>query len=302
MTGSPILQLLKTAFTAVLSSLLITAPAAQASAYPSTYPPGLLKPTPIPKLKNRSIPNESNFQIRRWVRFFTIEDRERFDRFLARGARYRDLVQNILSENDVPPEMYFLAMIESGYASRARSNARAVGIWQFMPSTARQYGLRVDREVDERLDIVRSTKAAAHYLAALEEEFGTWYLAMAAYNCGEGRVRSAIRRYHTHDFWQLARRGALPGETAQYIPKFQAAMQIARDPSTYGFSRKTYYEFPDMKTVRVPQRLGLSEIAKRQRVPLATLKALNPHLTRNRTPKAHHGYDVWVPTRKVAER
>jgi membrane-bound lytic murein transglycosylase D len=279
-------------------SALVFASVTGVSALPAQaelYPPGLLTPMPAPQVRYHEIPIESNYLVRRWMYFFTHENRARFDRFMERGARYSSLVQDILKQNGVPPEMYYLGMIESGYASRAKSHARAVGIWQFMPSTARQYGLRVDKEVDERLDVIRSTKAAAHYLRDLENEFGSWYLAMAAYNCGEGRVHQAIRRGRSTDFWSLARRGALPAETAQYIPKFQAAMQIARNPNKYGFSRKTFYEFPIMKKVREASDIRLIEVARRQRISIATLKALNPHLTKERTPRARRGYDLWVP-------
>jgi membrane-bound lytic murein transglycosylase D len=142
---------------------------------------------------------------------------------------------------------------------------------------------------------MRSTKAAALYLKDLKDEFGSWYMAMAAYNCGEGRVRRAIRRHHTRDFWTLAHRRALPAETADYIPKFQAAMRIARNPSSYGFGRVTHYEFPEVRLVKIRQNLALEEIARRQRVPFASLRALNPHLLNERTPGLASGYGVWVP-------
>src|SRR6185369_8358261 len=117
------------------------------------------------------------------------------------------------------------------------------------------------KDVDERLDVLRSTKAAAAYLNDLQEEFGSWYLAMAAYNAGEGRIRSAVRRHHTKDFWTLARRGAIPKETIDYIPKFQAAMEIARNPEKYGFSEKKHYEFPEMKKVKLARSESLKDVA-----------------------------------------
>jgi membrane-bound lytic murein transglycosylase D len=241
------------------------------------------------------IPIETNAAVRKWIRFFTHEDRNRFERFMIRGGRYRILVQDILEENGVPRELFYLGMIESGYASRARSGARAVGIWQFMPATARRYGLKVNKDVDERLDVMRSTRAAARYLKDLKDEFGSWYVAMAAYNCGEGRVRRAIRRHHTKDYWTLARRRALPAETSDYIPKFQAAMKIARNPRSFGFKRVTHYEFPEVRLVKVRARLDLEEIARRHKVSPADLKALNPNLLKERTPRIATGYGVWVP-------
>lgn len=299
------LTLTKRVMSAVLAASigLGTLPGFVSTAEAATpYPPGFLKATPAPKPNYDEIPIESNAAVRKWVHYFTHTNRDRFDRFMERGARYRILVQDILTENDVPSEMYYLGMIESGYASQARSSARAVGIWQFIAPTARRYGLRVDKEVDERLDVLRSTKAAARYLKDLKEEFGSWYMAMAAYNCGEGRVRSAIRRHRTRDFWTLQKRRALPRETAEYIPKFQAAMAIARNPKKYGFDRKTHYEFPEFKRVTIRGNLALHDIAKRQKVSVTSLKALNPHLLKNRTPKARRGYDVWVLAGASARR
>ncbi|HVK60835.1 MAG TPA: lytic transglycosylase domain-containing protein [Bdellovibrionales bacterium] len=279
----------------LLLSLLVSF-AALSSAIAAPFPEGLLRPAAAPKPSYSEIPIESNHHVRAWIRYFTQDDRERFDRFMERGARYRILVQKILAENGVPEELYYLAMIESGYASRARSSAKAVGIWQFMAPTAREYGLRVDKEVDERLDIRRSTRAAARYLKGLEREFGSWYLAMAAYNGGLGRVRTAIRKHGTRDFWTLARRRALPAETIQYIPKFQAAMHIARNPAAYGFERKTHYKFPTVRRVRVQSRLPLKVVARKQRVPIASLQALNPHLLKGVTPPSRRGgYELWVP-------
>lgn len=287
--------MLNNALLGFATSLTIAFSSAPAHSLSSPFPEGFLTKASAPRSAYDDIPFESNASVRKWVYFFTHENRNRFDRFMTRGGRYRILVQDILEENDVPPELFYLGMIESGYASKARSGARAVGIWQFMAPTARRYGLKVNRDIDERLDVMRSTKAAAQYLKDLKDEFGSWYMAMAAYNCGEGRVRSAIRRHHTRDFWTLAHRRALPAETADYIPKFQAAMRIARNPQSYGFGRVTHYEFPEVRLVKIRQNLALEEIARRQRVPFASLRALNPHLLNERTPHLASGYGVWVP-------
>ncbi len=239
------------------------------------------------------IPTETNPEVQRWIRFYTRQDRERFARFMKRGALYKTLIQDILIEHGVPSEMYYLAMIESGFARKAKSSAKATGVWQFMPATARLYGLRVDREIDERIDIIRSTRAAARYLKDLKKEFGSWYLAMGAYNCGLGRMRRAVNRHQTRDFWRLARRDAIPDETANYIPKFQAAMIIARSPERYGFARNSLYDFPEVRRVRVAARTHVSEIARRHRISITTVVSLNPHLLRGRTPSKT--YEVWIP-------
>lgn len=280
---------------ALAISLAIAPLTLSATQLTSPFPPGFLTKAKAPRPVYDDIPIETNASVRKWVYYFTHENRDRFDRFMSRGARYRILVQDILEENGVPAEMYYLGMIESGYASKARSNARAVGIWQFIAPTARRYGLRVNKEVDERLDVLRSTRAAARYLKDLKEEFGSWYMAMAAYNCGEGRVRSAVRRNHTRDFWTLAHRRALPAETVDYVPKFQAAMRIARNPQQYGFGYVTHYEFPEVKLIRVRQQMALEELARRENVSIASVRALNPHLLNARVPRLASGYGVWVP-------
>jgi membrane-bound lytic murein transglycosylase D len=284
--------MLRKALVSVFVALTTTS---SAFAITSPFPPGFLTKSSAPRPVYDDIPIESNSSVRKWINFFSQDDRNRFERFMIRGGRYRILVQEILEQNGVPPELYYLGMIESGYASRARSGARAVGIWQFMPATARRYGLRVNKDVDERLDVMRSTRAAARYLRDLKNEFGSWYMAMAAYNCGEGRVRRAVRRHRTLDYWTLARRRALPAETSDYVPKFQAAMKIARNPSAYGFGRITHYEFPEVRLVKIRAQLDIDEIARRHRVSAADLRALNPNLLRERTPRLASGYGVWVP-------
>ena len=245
------------------------------------------------------IRGETNDEVKEWIHFFTVDDRERFDRFMGRGALYKSLIQDILVENGVPSELYYLAMIESGFSRGIRSRASAVGIWQFIAPTGRRYGLRIDREVDERLDVIRSTRAAAHYLKDLKEEFGSWYLAMAAYNCGENRVRRAIHRGRSRDFWHLARTRRLPAETVDYVPKFQAAMLIAKHPERYGFQTKTYYDFPSVRKMRVRSKAHLIEIARRENVSTEAILGLNPHLLQRRVPQARGGYQVYLPTRLV---
>ena len=181
------------------------------------------------------LPLEINQEVERWIDFFTVKDRERFQRFLERGEKYKPQIMAALREQGVPPEIYYQAMIESGFATSATSRAKAVGIWQFMRETGRRYGLRVDSYVDERRDPLRSTVAAALYMKDLYNVFHSWYLAVAAYNAGEGRIMNTIMRSKTRDFWEMARRKVLPNETMNYIPKFIAATMIGTDPQKYGF-------------------------------------------------------------------
>ena len=267
--------------------------------------------TPIPfyllttaKARKRlvaSIPLESNSEVRNWIAIYTGLERDRFERFMTRGGVYRGLIHDILVREGVPPELFYLAMIESGFSSQARSRAAAVGIWQFMRGTAREYGLRSDSEVDERLDVIRSTRAAARHLHELKSRLGSWHLAMAAYNAGEGRIRNSIRRGRTRDYWKLARGGYLPDETAQYVAKFQAARQIARNPGFYGMRIAPAYEFPRVRQARFSPGVSLFEISRRSGVPLDAIQAMNPHLLQQATPRGGRlKYAVWIPNYRVS--
>lgn len=255
-------------------------------------------PVKVSKKALRSRPKiapESNDSVDYWIAQFTGQYRERFAEFMERGAVYKTLIEGILTRNGVPAELYYLAMIESGFIHNASSKVRAVGIWQFMRPTGRLYGLRADHEVDERMDPIRSTEAAARCLRDLHRQFGSWYLAMAAYNAGPGRVRKAIRTGHSRNFWTLVDRGALPHETSQYVPQFQAAMAIAKNPEAYGFKRHVELKYPTVRKVQVASRVSLEKIAKQKGLSLEALRAVNPHIRGEKTPTGRRTYTLWVP-------
>jgi len=241
------------------------------------------------------IPLEINERVMKWIRYFTIQDRDRFERFLRRGSVYKNLVESTLKECGVPRELYYLAMIESGYAIHARSRARAVGVWQFMRGTGLRYGLKQNRDVDERKDVIRATRAAARYLKNLHTAFQSWYLAIASYNAGEGRILGAIMRGGTRDFWELVEKKSLPPETRNYVPKFLAGVIIGQHPEKYGFTDIDAQPFPEVQAVSVAGGISLSNIATHSGVSLALLRRLNPHLSHSRTPRAYRHYDVWIP-------
>lgn len=288
-------KLLLTIFMATLAILATSFNTTNTIANALPMPLELFRQTE-PKSFRQHIPSERNWRVEQWISHFARRDRERFDRYMTRGALYKTLIQDILVEHGVPADLYYLAMIESGFSRRARSRAQAVGFWQFIAPTARRYGLKVNNEVDERMDIIRSTRAAARYLKDLHNEFGDWYLAMAAYNCGEARVRRVVRRHGTKNFWVLARRRALPIETINYVPKFQAARKIAKSPESYGFQRKTFYQYPVVRKVRVQENKHLASIARQHGVRVQTLLALNPQLITSRTPSTRSGYyEIWLP-------
>ena len=190
---------------------------------------------PFPTPKKHQIPFEFNKRVAEWISYFSQKDRERFQRFLDRAEPYREAVENILEENGVPSDLYYLGMIESGFVVQAKSHAKAVGVWQFMRPTGKLYGLGVDAYVDERKDPIRATEAAAKLMRDLYREFHSWYLAMAAYNAGLGRIRGAVKRGHSNDFWELVEKKVLPRETMDYVPKFLAARYIGENPDVFAF-------------------------------------------------------------------
>lgn len=254
----------------------------------------------ITNARTGQIPMELNDDVERWIEYFTVRDRERFQRFIERGEKYRPMITAVLKDQGIPTEIYYQAMIESGFATHAKSHASAVGIWQFIKGTGHRYGLRIDGYVDERRDPMRATIAAAIYMKDLYNVFQSWYLAMAAYNAGEGRIMGAIMRAKTRDFWEMVRGKALPAETMNYIPKFLAATIIGHNPRRYGIESITPEIMPVLTSVTVPSPLKLTDIAKVTGVSIETLKEANPHILRGVTPPGEATYRLWVPKDQAA--
>lgn len=247
------------------------------------------------KVLRPRVPVVINKHVRKWINYFAVKDRARFKRFLRRGEVYRDVVETVLEENDLPADLYYLAMIESGYSTHARSWASAVGVWQFIRTTGRIYGLRQDAYVDERRDPIRATEAAARHLKDLYKKYGSWYLALSAYNAGPGRVNRAIRRTHSRDYWKMVARRKLPRETRNYVPKFLAALIIGQNPEKFGFRDFGAERYPSVESVEVPSPLKLETIAQAAGVPVKEIKRVNPHIRRNVTPPGVKKYEVWIP-------
>lgn len=237
-----------------------------------------------------------------WIRYYTVVDRERFKRNFSRGERYRHLVQQILTERRLPPELYYLAMIESGYVTHATSSTSAVGIWQFMRPTALHYKLKVDGTYDERRHPIAATHAAAQYLTDLHQQFDSWYLAIAAYNAGQGRIRKAVKKGKTHNFWELAERGYIPRETMDYIPKFLAAASIGAHLDDFGFSdleNREPVSWPKVAPIKVKPGTKISKIARMARLSEKELLRLNPQLTEALNHPGRKPIRIWVTTEAI---
>lgn len=248
-----------------------------------------------PKRKSSAIPHEFNDSVANWIQYFSQKDRERFQRFLDRGEPYREAVENILEENKVPADLYYLGLIESGFNFRAKSRVKASGVWQFMRGTGQMYGLGVDSYIDERRDPIRATEAAARYLRDLYRQFNSWYLAMAAYNAGPGRIRGCIRRARTDDFWELVEKKALPKETMDYIPKYLAARYIGENPELFAFYINEEKRYPNVELVKVPSPILFSSIEKTVGMPEGTLTFVNPHYLKNFSHPGKKTDEIWVP-------
>jgi len=236
-----------------------------------------------------------NKQVEFYLNTFQNRQRRYFKRWLARSGKYLPYIQEKFHQAGLPRDLAYLAMIESGFNPSAYSRARAVGLWQFMKSTGRNYGLRVNRWIDERRDPEKATMAAIAYLDALHSEFGDWYLAVASYNAGEGKIRRGIKRYKTRDFWQLAHHRFLRLETKRYVPKLIAAIMIAREPAKYGFTDIKYQRPVPCDLVTVPARTDLAAVAAAAKTDIRTIRELNNALRKNQTPPNPENFQVKVP-------
>ncbi len=246
------------------------------------------------ELPPSDIPITLNDRVEYFIKYFTTQRREVFSLWLARSTRYLPIIKEIFRKYGLPEDLAYLAMIESGFNPFAYSRAGACGIWQFMRRTARRYGLKINYWVDERRDPEKSTIAAAKYLLDLYEEFECWHLASAGYNAGEAKVRRAIRRYRTRDFWKLCRYRYLKRETKNYVPKMIAAMIIAKNPEKYGF-HVDYLPPLEYEVIKVPGGTDLRALALATGTDYDTIRLLNAELRRGRTPPNVAYYPVKVP-------
>ena len=240
------------------------------------------------------IPLIRTARVERHIRYFQTSKRDHFDQWLARLNHYRPLVEKIFAQFQLPADLIFLSLVESGFNPKAYSRARAAGPWQFMKGTGRLYGLRVDDYVDERRDPIKSTVAAARYLRDLYDLFGTWPLAMAAYNAGERKIQRALRKAKAESFWEIAQTKYIRRETREYVPRFMAAAIIAKNPDQYGFETAPA-DVHQYEEIVVSRPLSLRAIAAAADIPYAELHRLNPELRRDATPPHDPAYHLKVP-------
>ncbi len=233
-----------------------------------------------------------NWRTEHWLRYFQGKGRRHFTRWLERVEMYRDIIEPILIEQELPRDLMYLAVIESGLNLDARSCVNATGPWQFMAGTGRLFGLRINWWIDERKDIVASTYAAANYLKYLYSLFGKWDLALAGYNAGEYRVAAAISRQKTDDYWRLR----LPSQTKWFVPKYMAALTIGRNPAAHGF-KIGHVEPITFDIVRIDRSTDLRHVSKGADCTVTRLKKLNPALKRWATPPGME-IDLKVPAGK----
>jgi membrane-bound lytic murein transglycosylase D len=290
---------------AVLSACVAKAPPPQATPRPAPLPErlgsvggllgeeirpvhsGLLGPV------SYDLPVEANNWVQSELEFLLNERRDVVTRWMERGDFYEGFVKSVFREHGIPTDLYHLAMIESGFIPTARSRAGAAGMWQFMPATSQDVALRVDEVVDERLDPVRSTRAAALHLRRLYRAHGDWALAAAAYNAGSGRIGRGIERFGARNFWDLALRGDLAEETIRYVPRLFAMTIIARDRVRFGFPPARIDNGFAFDSIHVDVSVPLSELAGMVGLPEELLASMNPHLFWETTPGT--GYWLWVP-------
>jgi membrane-bound lytic murein transglycosylase D len=246
------------------------------------------------------LPNTDHPRVEYWIDQFVNNPRmnERFQGFLDRGGAWAPHMMERLEERGMPLDLIYLSMVESGFRPDAVSRAGAVGMWQFLRGTGQEYGLAIDRAVDERRDPVRATEAGLDYLERLNRRFGSWYLAMAAYNGGQNRVARVMRQTlgrekarSEDDYYRV--RARLPRETQDYIPLIMAAARIGKDPEAYGF-RPMELTLPVWEEVTFAPATGLGQIAEQYGTTVEEIRALNPHLLLDRTPN-NRDYVIRLP-------
>ncbi|MBI4966088.1 MAG: transglycosylase SLT domain-containing protein [Desulfomonile tiedjei] len=253
------------------------------------------KPTSFPPLPI----DERTDRVRHFVREYAYRQRETMRHYLARAEKYLPVVKATVREHGLPEDIAYLVMLESGANPEARSPANALGMWQFMPATARSYGLKVDSWVDERLDPEKSTKAAMLYLKDLYGMFGCWRLALSAYNSGENKLNKVLCQEDANEYDEICTSRSLKRETREFFPRFQAMAHIAKNPEKYGFpTRSEKVQEAKHEFATIEGNYSLDSLAKAMALTQEKLVQMNPALIRGQTPSNGSPYPLRVPLGK----
>jgi membrane-bound lytic murein transglycosylase D len=255
------------------------------------------KPTERRRLEfSRDVSNHP--KVRYFINYFAKRGKPYFEKILARSGKYMPMIAKVLHDEGLPEELAYLALIESAFLPHSTSPQGAAGLWQFVPSTARLYGLRIDSWVDERRDPEKSTRAAAAYLKELHGFFGRWQLATAAYNAGQGAIDRAMQRSGAKDFWTLSQKAQLSEETRNFVPKFVAVAIVATNPEKYGFTDLQYESPLEHEEVELRRPLRIGAVAEMAETDVSTIRALNPALLGNTTPPGDASFTLKLPAGK----
>ena len=267
------------------------------------------KPAALSKIKRkvvskpkRSIPTKKRDLVlqykqkhyKHWLKYFAGKNKKRFLRQLRNGDKYREIVQSVFKKHGLPEDLFYVGLIESGFYTHARSHASAVGPWQFIRGTGKRYKLRIDRHVDERRSIYKSTEAAAQYFKDLYNIFGSWELALCAYNAGEYRIINAIRKGNTRNYKELVRKRLIPRETVFYIPKVVAARYLDKKwKRSIDKKRQNFYTNVDF--LKLERTLNVAKVAKNIGMSWKTVKKFNPDLNSYWIRPRRRGFVLYLP-------
>jgi membrane-bound lytic murein transglycosylase D len=280
-----------------LAPLALSSKAPSVETSPAPAPPDWLVGIALP-----DIPIRWDDRVTDMLRYFKQDSRGQslMRAWLQRSGRYGAIIRHVLRRHNLPDDLLYVAMVESGFDPSAQSGVGALGLWQFMTVAGDEYGLQRSRWIDERLDPERSTEAAARFLKDLHARFGAWELALAAYNMGHGALVRSIRKYNTNDYWTLSQlEAALPYETMVYVAKIMACAVVGRNPERFGFQDLAVDPAWDFQHVDVPSGIPLQRIARAAGVEPETLAALNPALLRQRVPPEITVYSLRIPAAQV---
>ncbi len=241
---------------------------------------------------------ELNDRIFSFIQYFTVRNREYMKMVLARKEQYFPMYEETMKDYGMPVEIQHLSIIESGLDPKIKSHMGAMGLWQFMPATGREYGMEVNPDIDDRMDPEKSTKAAAKYLKALYKMFGNWEVALAAYNCGPGNVRKAIRHSGgKNTFWGIY--DYLPKETRSYVPQFQAMLYILNHLEEHNLHLEEPSYPMEYEQLNFDKTFQLKTLASLTEVCLKDLEKLNPSIKQGRVPESHRSMSIRIPKSKA---